>query len=56
MAETLERIARQPGCHGVRTQSWALFQNARSHGYAGQLPQLFYLQKTGHGERLLLAL
>jgi hypothetical protein len=55
LAETLERVARQPGFHGVRTQSWALFQDARRRGYAGPLPQLFYLQKTSHGERLLLA-
>lgn len=52
LAETLERIARQPGFHGVRTQSWALFQAARGRGYAGPLPQLFYLQKVSHGERL----
>lgn len=54
LAETLERIAEQPGFHGVRTQSWALFQEARRRGYGGPLPQLFYLQKISHGERLLL--
>lgn len=55
LAETLERIARQPGFHGVRTQSWALFQEARRRGYDGPCPYLFYLQKTNHGERLVLA-
>ena len=55
LAETLERVARQPGFHGVRTQSRTLFQDARQRGYAGPLPQLFYVQKTSHGERLLLA-
>ncbi|WP_232453462.1 hypothetical protein [Burkholderia ubonensis] len=54
LAETLERIGRQPGFHGVRTQSWALFQEARRRGYCGLLPQLFYLQKVNHGERLSL--
>ncbi|WP_217483377.1 hypothetical protein [Achromobacter kerstersii] len=55
LAETLERIARQPGFHGVRTQSWALFQEARRRGYTGPLPPLFYLQKVSHRERLTLA-
>lgn len=41
LAETLDRVAWQPGFHGVRTQSWALFQDARRRGYAGPLPQLF---------------
>ncbi|NKA35758.1 hypothetical protein GO300_03830 [Ralstonia solanacearum] len=55
LAETLERIARQPGFHGVRAQSWALFQEAGRRGYVGLFPQLFYLQKVDHGERLTLA-
>lgn len=55
LAETLERIARQPGFHGVRAQSWALFQEAGRRGYAGPFPQLFYLQKVSHGERLNVA-
>lgn len=54
LAETLERIARQPGFHGVRAQSWALFQEAGRRGYAGPFPRLFYLQKVSHGERLIL--
>ncbi|BCL76676.1 hypothetical protein JHS3_24120 [Jeongeupia sp. HS-3] len=54
LAETLERIARQPGFHGVRAQSWALCQAARQLGHTGPLPQLFYLQKICHGERLVL--
>jgi hypothetical protein len=54
LVETLERIARQPGFHGVRAQSWVLFLEARRRGYLGELPRLLYLQKTGHGERMPL--
>lgn len=54
VAETLERISRQPGFHGVRSQSWELFQHVRSRGYQNELPHLFYLQKVSHGERLAL--
>jgi len=54
LADTLERIARQPGFHGVRTQSWTLFHEALRRGYTGPLPQFFYLQKVSHGERLEL--
>jgi len=54
LSETLERIARQPGFHGVRAQSWALCQEALRRGYEGALPQLYYLQKVRHGERLVL--
>jgi hypothetical protein len=50
----LSRIANQPGFHGVREQSWALCQHARQHGYQGELPHLFYVQKISHGERLHL--
>lgn len=54
LADTLARIARQPGFHGVREQGWALFQHARQHGYSGDLPHLFYVQKVSHGDRLML--
>ncbi|MFM0029723.1 hypothetical protein PQR70_26145 [Paraburkholderia madseniana] len=54
LGETLERIARQPGFHGVRAQSWTLFQEARRRGYSGAFPHLFYLEKVSHGERLSL--
>lgn len=54
LAATLERIARQPGFHGVRAQSWSLFQEARRRGYSQPLPQLFYLQKVSHGDRMTL--
>lgn len=54
VAETLERIARQPGFAGVREQSWTLCQFARQRGYDGPLPHLFYVQKIGHGERVVL--
>lgn len=50
----VQRVAHQPGFHGVREQSWALFQHARSRGYAAELPHLFFVQKVSHGERLTL--
>lgn len=53
--QTLARIARQPGFHGVRGQSWRLCQEAKNRGYPGELPVLFYLQKVGHGERISVA-
>lgn len=55
VAEALQRIANQPGFHGVRQQSWELCQYARQHGYGGDLPQLFFVQKVSHGESLRLA-
>jgi hypothetical protein len=54
VADHLARIANQPGFHGVREQSWALCQHARKHGYEGELPHLYYVQKVGHGDRLAL--
>lgn len=47
-------LARQPGFHGVRSQTWALFDEARRRGYQGELPELYYVQKTSHGEKLML--
>ena len=41
-AQTLQRISRQPGFSGVRQQSWALIQFARSRGYAGEVPFLYF--------------
>jgi hypothetical protein len=55
LAETLERIARQPGFHGVRTHASSLFHDACRRGYAAPLPQLPYLQKISHGQRLVIA-
>lgn len=54
VADALTRIANQPGFHGVRAQSWALCQFARSKGYPADLPHLFYVQKVSHGDRILL--
>jgi len=54
LAETLACISRQPGFHGVRAQSWSLLQEARRRGYSGALPQLFFVQKVSHGDRLAL--
>jgi len=52
LEEQLRR--RQPGFAGVREQSWRLCQFARQHGYQGQLPYLFFLQKVSHGERVFI--
>ena len=54
VADILAAIARQPGFHGVREQSWALCQFARQHGFREELPFLFYVHKVSHGERLVL--
>lgn len=54
VAESLQRIARQPGFAGVREQSKTLCQFARQKGYEGELPFLFFIQKLSHGERLVL--
>lgn len=54
VADILAEIARQPGFHGVREQSWALCQFAWQHGYREELPFLFYVHKVSHGERLVL--
>ena len=54
VADTLARIAQQPGFAGIREQSWALCEFARQRGYPGVLPHLFYIQKGHHGERLVL--
>lgn len=54
VADHLARLANQPGFHGVRAQSWTLFQHARKHGYHGELPHLYYVQKVPHGDRMQL--
>jgi hypothetical protein len=54
LAELLERLARQPGFHGVREQTWSLAEEARRRGYDGDLPHLFYVQKVSHGDRMPL--
>jgi hypothetical protein len=54
IGRTLQRIANQPGFHGVRAQSAALFRFAISRGYNGELPQLFFVQKVPHGKPLAL--
>jgi hypothetical protein len=55
VAWTLQRIANQPGFHGVRAQSMALFAFATSRGYEGPPPTLFFVQKVSHGKALLIA-
>jgi hypothetical protein len=54
VAQTLLRISRQPGFSGIRQQSWDLYQFARLHGYAGELPFLYFVQKLRHGTPLIL--
>lgn len=54
VAQTLQRIANQPGFHGVRAQSMALFAFATSRRYEGPLPPLFFVQKVVHGRPLLI--
>jgi len=50
----LQRLANQPGYHGVREQTWQLGQEAIRRGYQGELPFLFLMQKVPHGDRLLI--
>ncbi|UCV23592.1 hypothetical protein [Ferribacterium limneticum] len=50
----LERLSRQPGFHGVRQQTWSLYQEARRRGNAGELPVIFHVQKMSHGEPMQL--
>lgn len=54
VSDMLQRLANQPGFHGVRTQTWDLFQVARQRGYDAALPHLFYIQKIPHGDSLLV--
>jgi len=55
VAGMLDRIAAQPGFHGVRAQSWRLCQQARQQGYPRELPYLFYMSKINHGERIAVS-
>lgn len=52
--DTLQRLAHQPGFHGVREQSRVLCEFAKAYGYEGKVPFLFHVQKVGHGRRLEL--
>lgn len=54
VGRTLERVAHQPGFHGVRVQSKVLIAYARARGYDGPVPHLFYVQKGSHGVPLVL--
>jgi hypothetical protein len=54
VARSLQRIANQPGFHGVRAQSAALCAFATSRGYEGPLSTLFFVQKVPHGKPLLI--
>ena len=51
----LERLAHQPGFHGVRQQTWGLYQEAHRRGFTGVLPVIYYVQKVSHGEPMQLA-
>lgn len=54
LAALLQRIANQPGFHGIREQSKRLFDEAKRRGYDGELPFLFFMQKISHGKPLPL--
>ena len=54
VAQTLHRVARQPGFHGVRVQSRALIEYVQRRGYQGPVPHLYYVQMVSHGTPLLL--
>jgi hypothetical protein len=49
ISRMFERVARQPGFHGVRSQALQLFAFAMCRGYRGAVPQLFFVQKISHG-------
>jgi len=51
VAESLQRIANQPGFAGIREQSWMLIQEARRRGYQREVPYLYFVQKVKHGEQ-----
>ena len=55
VCRTLQRIANQPGFHGIRAQSQALVEYAIRNGYRGPIPHLFHVQKVPHGTPLVLA-
>jgi hypothetical protein len=54
VARALQRIANQPGFHGVRAQAIALFEFATARGYSGPLPALFFVQKVAHGKPMAI--
>lgn len=54
MSDFLARLSHQPGFHGVREQTRALFQAAQRLGYSGELPVIYYVQKVNHGDRVPL--
>ena len=54
VARMFQRIAYQPGFHGVRTQSAALLEFATNRGYEGDLPPHFFVQKVAHGRPLAI--
>jgi len=52
VSDLLQRLANQPGFHGVRAQTWDLCQEARRRGHTADIPHIFYVQKVSHGDRL----
>lgn len=54
ISRLFERVARQPGFHGVRSQALRLFAYAMSRGYRGPIPQLFFVQKVAHGNPMVI--
>ncbi len=50
----LERVARQPGFHGVRSQALQIFAYAMHRGYRGPIPHLYFVQKMSHGDPMVV--
>jgi hypothetical protein len=48
----LARLSNQPGFHGVREQSKALFHEARKMGFKAEMPYLYFMSKISHGRRV----
>jgi len=50
----LQNAACEPGFHGIREQTYRLYQTAQRRGYDGPIPHLYYMQKIKHGEPVVL--
>lgn len=54
VGQFLASVARQPGFHGVRKQTYELCLAAKQKGYTGEWPPLYAMRKVSHGEPLIL--
>jgi len=55
VGQYLASVARQPGFHGVRGQTFELCLAAKRAGYAEDWPPLYTMRKVPHGEPLVLS-